>query len=105
MIICRNKNEVISDVLLWTPSQGRASVKRSTRTYLQQLYTDTGCSLEDLPEAMDNRNEWRKRVREFHASTRPNSKYLLAGHGWGYVMMMMMVVVRDFFKKFVYWLS
>ena len=24
---------------------------------LQQLYTDTGCRLEDIPEAMDDRNE------------------------------------------------
>ena len=29
---------------------------------------DTGCSLKDLPEAMDDRDEWRERVREIHAS-------------------------------------
>ena len=41
----RSKDELINDVLLWTPSN---SVERPSRTYLQQLCTDTGCSLEDL---------------------------------------------------------
>ena len=43
--------------LLWTPSHGRAGVGRPARAYLQLLCTDTGCSLEDLPEAMDGRDE------------------------------------------------
>ena len=29
-------------------------------TYIQQLCADTGCSPVDLPEAMDNREGWRK---------------------------------------------
>ena len=37
------------------------------RTYIQQLCTDTGCSSEDLPEAMDDREVWRERVRDIHA--------------------------------------
>ena len=40
--------------LALTPSRGRASVGRPPRTYLQQLSTDTGCNLEDLPETMDD---------------------------------------------------
>ena len=43
------KDELKSDVLLWTPSHGRASVEKPTRTYQQQLCADTVCSLEDLP--------------------------------------------------------
>ena len=39
------------------------------RTYLQQLRTDTGCSLEDLLEVMDDRDEWLERVREICASS------------------------------------
>ena len=27
-------------------------------TYIQQLCEDTGCSPEDLPEAMNDREEW-----------------------------------------------
>ena len=35
----------------------RGSVGRPTRTYLQQLCTDTRCRLEEQPEAMDDRDE------------------------------------------------
>ena len=46
---------MISDVLLWTPSHGRASVIRPRRTYLQLLCEDTGYSLKDLPGAMEDK--------------------------------------------------
>ena len=49
----RSKDELISDALLWTPSYGRAKAGRPSRTYIQQLYEDTGCNPEDLPEAMN----------------------------------------------------
>ena len=45
----RSRDKVISDVLLWTPTYGRAKAGRPARTYIQQLCKDTGCSLEDLP--------------------------------------------------------
>ena len=51
----RSRDELISDVLLWTPSQGRAKAGRPARTYIQQLCAHTGCSPEDLPKAMDDR--------------------------------------------------
>ena len=53
----RSMDELISDVLLWTPTYSRAKAGRPTRTYIQQLCEDTGCSPEDLPEAMTN---WKK---------------------------------------------
>ena len=34
------------------------NVPRLTRTYLQQLCTNTGCSQEDLSDAMDDRDQW-----------------------------------------------
>ena len=37
-------------------------------TYIQQLYEDTGCSPEDLPEVMNDREKWRERVRDIRAS-------------------------------------
>ena len=52
---------LISDVLLWTPTYGRAKAGRPARTYIQQLCEDTGCSPEDLPEAMNDREKWRER--------------------------------------------
>ena len=51
----RNNDELISDVLLWTPLHGRAKAGRPARTYIQQLSTDTGCCPKDLPEAMGDR--------------------------------------------------
>ena len=51
------RDELISDVLLWTLSHGRAKAGRPARTYIQQLCEDTGCNLENLPEAMNDREE------------------------------------------------
>ena len=50
----RSKDELISDVLLWTPAYGQAKAGRPARTYIQQLCEDMGCSPEDLPEAMND---------------------------------------------------
>ncbi len=70
----RSRDELISDILLWTPSHGQAKAGRSARIYIQQLCADTGCSLEDLLEVMDdgegtmdNGEGWWKMVREIHA--------------------------------------
>ena len=62
------RDELISDVLLWTPTYGRAKAGRPARTYIQQLCEDTGCSPEDMPEAMNDREKWRERVRDIRAS-------------------------------------
>ena len=51
----RSMDELVSDVLRWAPSQGRAKAGRPARTYMQQLCADTGCSPEDQPKAMDDR--------------------------------------------------
>ena len=58
-----SKDELISDVLLWTPAYGQAKAGRPARTYIQHLCEDMGCSPEDLPEAMNDRETWRERVR------------------------------------------
>ena len=41
---------------------------RPAQTFIQQLCEDTGCSPEDLPEAMNDREKWRERVRDIRAS-------------------------------------
>ena len=48
---------------------GRAKAGRPARTYIQQLCEDTGCSPEDLPEAMNDREKWRERVRDIRATS------------------------------------
>ena len=63
----RSRDKLISDVLLWTPSHRRAKARQPARTYIQQLCANIGCSLEDLPETMDDREGWRERVRDIRA--------------------------------------
>ena len=63
----RSKDELISDVLLWTPTYGQAKAGRPARTYIQQLCVDTGCNPEDLPEAMNDREKWREMVKDIRA--------------------------------------
>ena len=59
----RSRDELTSDVFLWTPSHGRAKEGRPARPYIHQLCEDKGCSSEDLPEAM---NDW-ERARDICA--------------------------------------
>ena len=64
----RSRKELISDVLLWTPTYGLAKAGRPARTCIQQLCEDTWCSPEELPEAMNDREKWCERVRDIRAS-------------------------------------
>ena len=52
----RSRDELISDVLLWTP------------TYAEQKQEDPLKHTEDLPKAMNDREKWRERVRDIRAS-------------------------------------
>ena len=65
----RSRDELISDVLLWTPTHGRAKAGRPARTYIQQQCEDTGCCPEDIPRAMNDREERRERVRDIRATS------------------------------------
>ena len=64
----RSRDKLISDTLHWTPSYGRSKEGQPAWTYIQQLCEETGCSPEDLPEAMNDRKEWWEMVRDIHAS-------------------------------------
>ena len=64
----RRKDKVISDDLQQTPSHRWAGVGWPAWTYLQLLFMDTGCNLGDMPEVMDDRDEWWERIREVHPS-------------------------------------
>ena len=60
------RNILVTSVNL---SHGRAGVGRPAISYLQQLFTDTVRCLEDLPEAINDRDEWRERERERERQT------------------------------------
>ena len=64
----RSKDEIVNDVLLWTPTYGQSKAGRPARTFIQQLCDDTGCNPEDLLKAMNDRETWRERVRDIRAS-------------------------------------
>ena len=90
----RSRDELISDIFLWTPSPSRAGVGHPLRTYLQQLCTDTGCSLEDLPNAMDDRDEWQERFREIHASSM--TRWCFSSSNW---TLMLQKPLKKLFKR------
>ena len=64
----RSRDELISDVPLWTSTYGRAKAGWPTRTYIQQLCVDSGCDPEDLQEAMNDREKWREWIRDIRFS-------------------------------------
>ena len=57
----KSKDELINDILLWTPMQWRLTVGRPATTYLHQVCEDTGCSLEEQLGIIDDRDRERKR--------------------------------------------
>ena len=65
----RSRDELISDVLLWIHTHGRAKSGRPAITYIKQLCEDTVCWPEDLPRAMNDREEWRETVRDIRATS------------------------------------
>ena len=64
----RSKDELVSDVLLRTPTYGQGKAGRPARTYIQQLCEDTGCNPEDL-EAMNDKEKWQEMVRDIRAGS------------------------------------
>ena len=93
----RSWDELISDVILWTPTHGRAKAGWPVRTYLQ-LCEDTGCSPEDLPKAINDREGWQEWVRDirddgttrwwwltitsYEALTKQLAKFTIVCHKW-----------------------
>ena len=84
----RSRDELISDELLWTPTHGRAKAGRPARTYIQQLCENTGCCPEDLPGAMNDREEWRERFRDIRATS---------ATWWWWIHEMHMISFQTFF--------
>lgn len=58
----QSKNELASDLLLWMPIHGHSSIGRTRQTYINQLARDVGILIEDLKNAVEDRNVWRERA-------------------------------------------
>ena len=80
----RSRDELIRDVLLWIPTHGLAKAGRPARTYIQHLCEDTGCCPEDLPRAMNDREEWQ----------REGQGYPCCQHEMMMMMMMMILFIE-----------
>ena len=80
----RSRDELMRDVLLWTPTHGRAKAGRPARTYIRQLCEDTGCCPEDLPRSMNDMVEWRERARDIRATS---------ATWWWWLLLLLLVVV------------
>ncbi|CAM1311015.1 Uncharacterised protein r2_g2141 [Pycnogonum litorale] len=65
----RSKEELVGDILLWKTSHGKQSAGRPKKTYIDQMMDDTGCRLEELPNAMEDRERWKKHVMDCRASS------------------------------------
>ena len=65
----RSRDELINDVLQWTPSHGHAQAGQLTRTYIQQLCAYTGYSPGILPGATNDREGCRERLRDIRADS------------------------------------
>ena len=91
----RSRDELISDVLLWTTAHGRAKAGRPARTYIQQLCEDTGCCPEDLPDAMNDREKWRERVRNIRAC---DTTWWWWWWWWWYIWKRATLIPQDIYK-------
>ena len=96
----RSRDKLISDVLLWTPTYGRAKAGRPARTYIQQLCEDTGCSPEDLPEAMNDR-EMMMMIMNKLRCTRRHNKQIIINVKLGYFSEMASKCKLDWIELFI----
>ena len=65
----RSKDELASDVLLWQPTHSKRPRGRPAKTYIDQLLEDTGCNIDEIPTAMNDRKGWMERVKKCRASS------------------------------------
>ena len=72
----RKKDEVISDLLLWEPKHGARKRGRPALTYVDQLQNDTGLSIVELKNIMENWREWMKLVNGVPVRSKSASKQL-----------------------------
>ena len=82
----RNKDELISNVHQWTPIHRHTTVGWPAKSYIHQLFADTGCRLENIPKPITEREMVRDSQRN------PYSKHAL---------MMMMMMIKPVFYKFL----
>ena len=94
----RSRDELVRDIILWTPSHGRAKAWRPARTYTQQLCADTRCNPEDQPKEMDDRKGWWESFRDICADWAT-----WWWRWWWWYEFLCSNVKIGFFAKYLYW--
>ena len=82
----RSNDELTSYVLLWTPIHGHTSVSQQVWTYTHLLWADIGCSLEDLPSTMADRERESKNSVLIAWFADDHDIYVVVG-AWGFTLM------------------
>ena len=62
-----SKSQLISNILLWTPTHGHTSTDWPADNYILRLCVGTGCRLEDLPRVIEDRDGLWEKVKGIHA--------------------------------------
>ena len=81
----RRKDELISDILLCSPTHGQACDSRPAETYVHQLCANRGFNIVDLSWPMGDKDGCRERVREIRAV---NMNWWWWWWWWWYVQVM-----------------
>ena len=67
----RSEEEIIKDVLLWTPNHGTTKLGRWRKSYVKQLCDHTGLTTKELKIAMKDRTTWTKLLKVLEKQCRP----------------------------------
>ena len=59
----RSKMEVINQLILWEPKQGKRKIGRPRKTYINQIEEDTGIPRGQLANVMEDREQWKAIVK------------------------------------------
>ena len=59
----RRKDELISDVLLWTPTRAHTNVIRQVKIYIHPLNVDSECRLQDSSRTVSDKDGRQERVK------------------------------------------
>ena len=54
-----------------SPTHSHTSVSQPAKTYIHQLYADTGFLLQNLPKVMADKDKWLERVKGIRAVSMP----------------------------------
>eukprot|EP00795_Rhopilema_esculentum_P010041 gene10041-18679_t len=65
----RRKDKLISKLLLWQPTQSQQKPGRPCITYMDQLLNDTGLDCNNIKRVMENREEWKKLVKDVRGNS------------------------------------